>query len=505
MSVLDELLQDAQAGYETQTREVLIRLLDLLGDAAFMGVEKADFISRTLDAVSGPATPDQSRLQVVSDLSTLSWWTGLPIADAEHGRLAALARSVFLTQVRAVDARAVRPDPAARAAHAVFTAPFVDNPMHSPTRGAFDYVRALATDPDCRSVEVFHGGAIGERIAAYARETLGPYVAKVRFIATDRQPDFLADAVGQGPRTFHIWCDAPLNINISLVALFGPTLMFTCGDAVPVQYADLYWYAHEPAYMEDLWRRRGAPERFIANYRQLEASPFPPPRPAKRRTRVDLGFHEDEVVIATVGNRLGVDMDQAFVDGVAGLVLANPNLRWLIVGGLQDYWVGAFQQVLGERFTHIAHDDDLPSLMALADVFANPFRAGGGNTAILAVDAGCLVLTRGDMGDVGAFIPASHRAADAEAYFRALRDLVADPTLRAARLAEQQALLAVRCDQERFAAELKEAVALAWDRFAARTPGRVEPLFGVESKLSALKGGPQRLGRSGRSRPAPRR
>jgi hypothetical protein len=209
-----------------------------------------------------------------------------------------------------------------------------------------------------------------------------------------------------------------------------------------------------------------------------------------------MGFRDDEVIIATVGNRLGVDMDQAFVDGVAGAVLADPKLRWVLVGGLQDYWVDAFTQGLGDQFRHIAYDDDLPGLLALTDIFANPFRSGGGNTAILAVDAGSTVLTRGDLGDVGAFIPAGHRSPDTEAYFADLAALVADPTLRAARLAEQQALLARRCDQDRFAEELKGAVEIAWRRFAKRTPGRLEPLFGApESKLAALKGGGGRMGR----------
>jgi len=506
MSVFDDLLEDAQPGYGPQVKQVLERLMTMLGEPAFEGVDKAGFVARAAElAQSGPLSA-QHKAQVVSDLSTIGWWCGLEIADEDHGRLARLARAVYFEQTRtAIDYRRDQTDPAARRAHAVLAGPLVDNAFHSPTRGTFDYVRALAADGENQIIEVWHGGVLSPGLLAYARQSLGPLLERVRFIGVDEDPNYLAAMIGHGARTYHVWCDNPLNINISLLALFGPTLMFTCGDAAPIQFADVYWYAHDPAYIAGLWGRRGAPDAFIANYLQLESAPFPQAGASRARTRAEHGFGADEVVIVTVGNRLGVDMDQAFVDGVAGLVLANPNCRWVIVGALQDFWLGAFTQVLGDQFNHIAFDPDLAGLLALADIFANPFRAGGGNTVITAIDSGAAVLTR-DFGDAAAWVPAGLQAADVAGYFSRLQELVEDRALRDAWLAEQRALLARRLDQAAFAEQLKDAVGIAYSRFEARTPGKLAAIFGqAERKLAALRSDPGRPARSKPPRRAPRR
>jgi hypothetical protein len=476
LNVLEILLNDAQPGYLPQVEEIVGRLLTQFSDAPFEDVEKADFVAHAVGLVSARAFPADVRLQLISDLSSLAWWCGIEISDEGAAGMAALARRTYYEAAKAINGRSGAADPDARRVHTVFTGQFV-NTLHSPTRGAFDYVRALAADPEVRHVDVFHTGDFTPEIQAYGAERLGDLSGKARFYSMDRDPNFLLKAVGEGPRTFHIWCEQAFAVHISLLALFGPTVMFTCGDSAPIQFADAYWYCHEPEYIQALWRRRGVPESFIANYQALESAPFNKPQPARKRTRADLGFGPDEIIVATAGNRLGVDFDQTFVDGMASLVLANPNCRWLVVGALQDFWIGAFTQVLGDQFTHVPFDPDLASLFALTDIFANPFRAGGGNTAIMAIDAGAVVLTRDDLGDVGAFVPAGHRASGAERYFGQLTALIADPALLAARRAEQQALLARRLDQELFAKQLKALSATAYERYAARLPADLKAIY----------------------------
>jgi hypothetical protein len=46
--------------------------------------------------------------------------------------------------------------------------------------------------------------------------------------------------------------------------------------------------------------------------------------------------------------------------------------------------------------------------------------------------------------------------------------------------------MARRLDQDSFAGELKAAVGLAFKRYQARTPGKLEQIFGQERKLDRL-------------------
>jgi hypothetical protein len=490
MSVLDGILEDAQPGYEGQVAGLLNRLRAAIGEEHFAGVDKAGLILHVVRLLDGAAGPSRLVLQLICDLAALSWWCGLEMTDETSAALAALTRKVHYKDAEGIRLHDRPADAAARHAHVVFIGSVV-NPLHSPTRGAFEYLRALAADPRTRTIEVFHQGTLTPELVDYGLERLSGLGVQPDFFCMDDDPDFILKAVQKGPRTFHFWCEGPFLPHISLTAIFGPTLMFICGDDAPAQFADAYWYCHEADYIRDLWRRRGAPASFAANYRQLDSVCFNLAAPARRRDRAELGLRPDDIVLTTAGNRLSVEFDQAFVDGLGGLLLANPKLRWLVVGRLRDYWISAFSQVLGDQFVHVEFDPDLASLFAVTDIFANPFRAGGGNTAIMAIEAGAAAVTRGDMGDVGAFVPAGHRAADAGAYFQELEELIADPALRAARLAEQQALLSRRLDQALFARELGALCEVAYERFVARHPLDLETIY-AQPRVSGGRARPPR-------------
>lgn len=496
MDVLEQVLADAQPGYEEQVVLILNRWIRELGEPTFEGVDKADFAACVISACQRPGLNPMLALMFLGDLASLSWWAGVELGDAGLGELAAAARRIAYNATRQVAARLAPPDPDALTAHAVFVGALV-SPLHSPTRGAFAYIHALTRDPANRRVDVYYSGNFNEEVRAYAAERLGEGLARARFVSVDKNPDFLADVINDGARTFHYWCERAYALHISLTALLGPTVMFTCGDIAPIQFADVYWFNHEAEVIQDRWGRQGAPQAFIDNYRHAQTAAFCGMVPQRRRTRAELGWREDEVVIVTAGNRLAVDMDQPFVDGLATLVMHAPATRWVICGQLPEYFVSAFSQVLGERFTHVPFDPDLMSLLANCDVFANPFRAGGGYTAAMTIEAGACVLTRADKGDVCTLVPRAHWIESEEAYFETLQSLVDHPALRAAWAAEQRALLMRQFDQDAFAEELKTLTALAYDRFCARLPATLEQIFAqVPPKRQALKAS----GRSARLR-----
>jgi hypothetical protein len=472
LTLEDFLLDGAQPQYADSIRGIAARWSALVPGPALARLDDAN-LHETLTAwLEEPGTEDSVRLQVAADLSSLAWWRGPGIPPELKARLNQVTRSIL---VRVADGLELAPRqlPASRLrrAHVLLVGTLLD-PGHSPSGGAIDYAAALARDPKAERIEIVHAGAITPAMGAYIQERLGGFPASrgLALISTDDNPDFLAGILGRGPCTFHVWCEPVLSPVISVVSRLGPTLMFTCADEAPVQYADVYWYFQSPDYIRSLWEAQGAPETFADNYVQSLSGPCldsPPPEPV---TRSEVGLAEDAFVIATVGNRLAVEMDEAFITGIELAVRDRPHCLWMVVGGLPDYLSEACRQVLGDRFLHIPYATPLDRLLTTVDVFANPFRVGGGNSANLALGAGAAVLSL-RAGDVSALIPESFVASDPEEYFRYLDFLIESPEFLAAVKAEQFQHNARMRDQDAFLANLQKMVRIAAQRYAERGNG----------------------------------
>lgn len=472
MTLEDFLLEGAQPQYADAIRMIAGRWSDLLASQDLARLDDENLYDTLTTGIEADGVDDAVRLLVASDLNSLAWWRGPEIPSEVRTRLSRLTRSV-LTRISDGLEMAPRQLPASRLrrAHVLLVGTLLD-PAHSPSGGAIDYAAALAMDPKVDRLEIVHSGDLTDPMRAYIRERLGRFPASrgLAFISTVDNPDFLAGILGRGPCTFHVWCEPALSPVISVASRLGPTLMFTCADEAPVQYADVYWYYQSPQTIRGLWDAQGAPPAFADNYVQSLSGPCldsPPPEPMPRS---EIGLDADAFVIATVGNRLGVEMDEAFITGMELAVRDRPNCVWMVVGGLPEYLSDACRQVLGRRFLHIPYASPLDRLMTTVDVFANPFRRGGGNSANLALGAGAAVLSLRS-GDVSALIPESFIADTREVYFRYLDFLIESPELLSAVRADQFQHNARMRDQDAFLANLQKMVRLAGERYAARQGG----------------------------------
>lgn len=488
MKLEDLLLEGAQPTYSESIRLIAARWEVLLGPHFMDGHPPEDLQVRVVAAIEAGGLADDAVLAVAGDLAALAWWRGPALPDGLRGRLNALTRQIL---IRTSDGLQMEPRPLPRGrlrrAHVILAGNLLD-PAHSPSAGAIDYAAALAMDSQTERVEIVHSGGVTPAMKAYIETRLGHFPASrgLSLVSTRDNPDFLVDILGRGPCTFHVWGEPALSPVISVASRLGPTLMFTCADEPPVQFADVYWYFQAEDRIRRLWADQGAPQAFIDRYVRLASGPCldgPPPTPLLRR---DLGLSEDAFVIATVGNRLAVEMDEAYITGVELAIRDRPECVWMVVGGLPDYLSGAFEQVLGPRFMHIPYSHELDRLMTTVDVFANPFRTGGGNSANLALGAGAAVLSLG-LGDVSALIPDSFVAGDADEYFRYLGFLMDSPELLAAVKAEQGAHNARMRDQGLFLKEIQGLARLAADRYEARGCGAPlsETVFAPRAPLAA--------------------
>lgn len=469
MALVDFLREGAQARYIPSIEFIAARWDDMLGPDALNDVDDDTFVARAVSLFEREQFADGGVLQLITDLNSVAWWRGPPIDDASAGRLSALARRVHLDHADAI----VLPPlnilrAATRRAHAVFVGDLV-TPQHSPSRGAIDYVAALAMDPLIERIDLHHGGKITPPMQAYIDERLAatPRGRGLSLVSMAETSNYLGEAITKGPCTFHFWCEPAMAPHITVAARLGPTVMFTCGDEPPPQYADVFWYFHEPEHMAPIWSRRGAPDSFIRNYVRSISGPFYDEGKPAPRTRAEVGLADDAFVITTVGNRLAVDLDEAFVTGLEMVLRERPHCVWLVVGALPDPLLDACRQILGDQFRYVEEDLELARLMTIADLFANPFRNGGGNSAMIALTAGAVLLTT-NSGDVAAMAPPEHRAADVDDYFARLATLIDEPETLEAWRGPQQARMRLMTDQKHFLASLKAMVATAFDRFAAR-------------------------------------
>lgn len=469
MTIANFLLAEAQPNYTAQVTSIAARWEAMLPSGFCVGLDNDNLVPRLADLIESADYGDDEILQLISDLWSLTWWRGPKIDDDCSRRIIGRAVSIF----RNVFDRPDLPQPTvarskARKEHSVFVGTLQD-PLHSPSRGAIDYVAVLAMDPAIERIDIYYSGSITPRLQAYIDERIGASIRRrgIRFFCVDVVEDLLSDVVGRGACTFHFWCEPALSPWIGLMSLFGPTVMFVCGDEAPVQYADVYWYYHQPDYVADRWARRGAPQSFIRNYVYSQSGPDDWSVEVTPRRRQPYGWNEKNFVIATVGNRLGVDLDEAFVTGLEVILRAHPECVWLVVGALPEHLLYAFEDGFGFQFRHIPFDAELSELMTVVDVFANPFRPGGGNSANMALRAGKIVLTLNE-GDVATMVPSEHRAVDRSDYFDRLLRLMTDPLESANWMLKQKEHFKNTVDQESFLISLSAMVKTSYDRFMER-------------------------------------
>ncbi|QDT15480.1 glycosyltransferase [Alienimonas californiensis] len=230
-------------------------------------------------------------------------------------------------------------------------------------------------------------------------------------------------------------------------------------------------------------------------------APAPPPAAAERRAalRAELGAEPDDVLILTAARFEACKGHELLLDALGRL--ANER-RWIcaFAGDAQRPAERARVAALrtraerlnvGNRLRWLGHRDDVPDLMAAADLYCQPNVSpeAFGLTFVEALYAGCPVVTtaigggreilRAGLPEPGLpepGLPALHGPAgrltgiDPAAVAEALRSLIVDPARRRRLAAAGPARAAALCDPQARLAEL--------EAFCRRTAGRpaVAPL-----------------------------
>jgi len=475
MHIFEYLATTCQPNYKDSVLDIIIEFSKNLDLNAFNGIELEFLPNLIITQIELSNIDPMVKVHLLSGLMNLDWWSDINLTDINKSDISKLARAELYKLASQFKYLPTKSNHLKKERHAVFVGQIV-HLLHSPTRGALDYIRALSKYEKITKIDVFYTGNITTEIKIYADEIIGDNT-QINYINITTDNDWLESAILNGPYTYHFFCEPHLSVQIGILALFGPSIMFTTGNTAPIQYSDVYWFSQELQYIESLWHRTGAPNQFIKNYISLRSAPIFVPQPHKKRSRLELGFEESDIILTSVGNRLGTEITEEFIDGLCPIILNNKKIRWLAIGPLQDYWVETFSSVLGEQFIHVPYDSDLPSLMENVDIFVNSFRAGGGMSAAIAIDAGAVVLGRGDFGDAMSITPHSHRQNSISEYFDKLQDLIHNSNLRQIWSKEQKEYLEFYADPKNFQNYLVNLIDIAHERYKDRQPTDINWLY----------------------------
>jgi len=118
-------------------------------------------------------------------------------------------------------------------------------------------------------------------------------------------------------------------------------------------------------------------------------------------TRAELGIPEDAFVFTTIGNRLGTDLTDEFLEMLGKL---EGNWHYALAGNMKD---GEYETIcekypfMKEKSTFVGYMKDILAFLDICDLYVNPPRLGGGFSVAEAFSKGKPGVSN-DFGDVAA-------------------------------------------------------------------------------------------------------
>jgi len=161
-------------------------------------------------------------------------------------------------------------------------------------------------------------------------------------------------------------------------------------------------------------------------------------RPTRQRVRAELGAADDEIVVATVANYRRQKAYPTLLRAARDVLDCCPSARFVAVGQgplAAEIEAEHARLGLGERFRLLGRRDDVPSVLAAADVFTLASDYEGLPVALMEAVALGLPIVATAVGGVAEFVTDGSEgllvpAGNPEALARALERVVSDADLR---------------------------------------------------------------------------
>ncbi|MGF7177995.1 tetratricopeptide repeat protein [Azospirillum doebereinerae] len=355
-------------------------------------------------------------------------------------------------------------------------------PMHQPSRDAFDYARRLQDDFGC-AVLLVNGNLMPAALVtafvpsfqAMVTPSLAGPVAVTENGATVRTWSSVEPTLTE--TKIHGLVDAVEGFDPDLVLSFGgsvlaadlfagvrPTLCIPTTSGATCSLADivLSFDGGDPT--------AGLPEEYRAPFAERHR-PFvfgySAPPEAQGASRAAFGLPEDGFLFTVVGGRLDDEVTPAFLDRLDRILDRCPGVRIAFAGPVISLPDRLAKTRNAGRLHILGYVPEIRALYRLAGAYLNPPRQGGGGSAAYALADGVPVVTLAQ-GDVAAIVGPAHGVDSLDDFVARAERLCRDPDFHRAESAQARRLFAA-VDARHAAAEqlLAYGRELA-DRFAAR-------------------------------------
>jgi len=211
-----------------------------------------------------------------------------------------------------------------------------------------------------------------------------------------------------------------------------PIIDLTLGGLSNSQYADVFMHSYEQSNLEQEcntynYNRKNLSEGKVVRY-QIGLD-FPEPH--KKLTREEYNISQEDFVMITVGNRLDGEIDDSFIDMICSLLTDKPNVKWVIVGKANLFYLKEKYSILVEQqIVFINFEDELAALYRICDIYINPFRKTGGYSGAMAMNQELPVVTLNELSDVMTYVGVENSVVNIEEYIIEVNRLYEDASYR---------------------------------------------------------------------------
>lgn len=144
--------------------------------------------------------------------------------------------------------------------------------------------------------------------------------------------------------------------------------------------------------------------------------------------RKEIGVLENSIILCIVGGRLGIEMDEDFMQMLVEISYLNPNVEYVVLGGFGNGIsienLPCYEQ-LAEKIHFCGMVKDILAYLELCDLYINPRRIGGGTSAVEALHVGVPVIST-NFGDVAVNVGSDFIVSDYAEMISKVNQYIAD-------------------------------------------------------------------------------
>ncbi|WP_274309199.1 glycosyltransferase [Solibacillus daqui] len=290
---------------------------------------------------------------------------------------------------------------------------------HSPTKWALDYANNLRKFNPALNIKIFvedwanyspdelvwnvsFSSAFSSSASQIHREYLNDSIEVYYSDATLARKERIEkdiDAICNFKPSVIYKMGSKYNLATDLLFDYYPIISHTMGGPEDSDFVDIFTGGYTETDMQELYTNLNITNQFYLSHNiGIET-----PKKNILKSRIEYKLKETDFVLITVGNRLNEEMTLEFVREIERVIESIENYKWLIVGAKDNHFIKN-KKLISNKIIFVPYEQNLFDLYHICDVYVNPIRKAGGNSAAMAMKAKIPIITANEVSDVGAFV-----------------------------------------------------------------------------------------------------